>query len=147
MFTNNQMEAVLESKVMQIKSPRVCPVETCNATAEVAGLCPKHYQQIRRHGHLTPEREYRKRGTTCEAEGCSEAQTAKGYCFRHYQQVRRFGRLTPERERVYGRTHCSHPGCSEPHAARNYCKKHYRSEYYDKILHNRGAMASAAGGG
>ena len=32
--------------------------EDCEAEARTAGFCPRHYQQIRRHGRLTPEREY-----------------------------------------------------------------------------------------
>ena len=85
---------------------------------------------MRRHGRLTPEREYSQRGPGCKAEGCSEPEVARGYCFRHYQQMRRYGRLTPERERQYGRKGCQVPGCDEKHAARGYCKKHYMQEYY-----------------
>ena len=62
------------------------------------GLCSRHYQQIRHHGRLTPEREYRPRGEVCSVSGCRNPQIARGLCHRHYQQVRRHGRLTPERE-------------------------------------------------
>ena len=89
------------------------------------GYCAKHYQQIRRFGRLTPEREYQRQGPECLAPGCHRRPTAKGYCCRHYQQRRRHGRLTPERERLYGRKGCQVPGCTRPHAARGYCKVHY----------------------
>ncbi len=94
------------------------------------GFCPRHYQQIRRHGRLTPEREYQKRGACCSVGNCTEQQIAKGLCFRHYQQMRRYGRLTPERERIYGRQGCQVAGCGERHSSKGYCKRHYMSEYY-----------------
>lgn len=108
----------------------VCRADGCGREARTAGYCPRHYQQIRRHGRLTPEREYHRRGNRCLVEHCEEPQIAKGFCFRHYQQVRRYGRLTPERERIYGRLGCRVPGCKEHHSSRGYCKRHYMSEYY-----------------
>ena len=108
----------------------VCRAPGCVREARTCGYCPRHYQQVRRHGRLTPEREYEPRGAHCTVRGCDSAQVAKGYCFRHYQQVRRYGKLTPERERPYGRTGCLAPGCTEPHSSRGYCKRHYMSEYY-----------------
>jgi hypothetical protein len=108
----------------------VCMADGCGREARTAGYCPRHYQQIRRHGRLTPEREYHRRGNRCMVEHCEEPQIAKGYCFRHYQQMRRYGRLTPERERIYGRLGCRVAGCREPHSSRGYCKRHYMSEYY-----------------
>ena len=107
-----------------------CRAPGCQREARTAGFCPKHYQQVRRHGRLTPEREYRPRGSRCGVMGCDKEQIAKGLCFRHYQQVRRYGRLTPERERTYGRSGCRVPGCTEAHSSRGYCKRHYMSEYY-----------------
>ncbi len=117
----------------------LCLAESCSRPARTAGYCPRHYQQMRRHGRLTPEREYKKRGIHCNVPSCQEPQIAKEYCFRHYQQLRRYGRLTPERERIYGRQHCQIPGCAEKHASRGYCKKHYMSEYYlpNLVAHER----------
>ena len=103
----------------------ICRADNCTHRPTTAGYCPRHYQQLRRHGRLTPEREYQKLGATCQAANCSRPQTAKGYCPRHYQQVRRHGRPTPERERTYRRLGCKIPGCAKPHAARGYCKPHY----------------------
>ena len=108
----------------------VCKAETCQEIARTNGYCPRHYQQVRRHGRLTPEREYDKRGTRCNCENCDESPIAKGYCFRHYQQIRRYGRLTPERERVYGRKGCLVSGCEEKHSSKGYCKRHYMTQYY-----------------
>jgi len=128
-------------KVVKGKWRLVCKAEGCEREARTAGYCPRHYQQIRRHGRLTPEREYRRRGHTCVVEGCEEPQIAKGYCFRHYQQVRRYGRLTPERERIYGRRTCQVPGCTERHSSRGYCKKHYMTEFYLPRLAERERQA------
>lgn len=108
----------------------VCRAQECVGEARTAGYCPRHYQQIRRHGHLTPDREYHRRGSRCRVDRCEDAQIAKGYCFRHYQQIRRYGRLTPERERIYGRVTCRVVGCTAIHSSRGYCKQHYMSEYY-----------------
>ena len=122
--------AAKEGQIIEGKWYPVCKAPQCSRQARTAGYCPRHYQQVRRHGRLTPEREYAHRGNTCGVENCQEGQVAKGYCFRHYQQVRRYGRLTPERERLYGRSVCKVPGCDEKHSSRGYCKRHYMSEYY-----------------
>ncbi|MBN98935.1 MAG: hypothetical protein CME16_06760 [Gemmatimonadetes bacterium] len=114
----------------------VCKAETCGDRARTSGYCPRHYQQIRRHGRLTPEREYDKRGAHCNCETCNDVPIAKGYCFRHYQQVRRYGRLTPERERIYGREGCLVAGCEEKHSSKGYCKRHYMTQYYLPRLAN-----------
>ena len=123
----NTMEV---SRVLPVRWQHLCKAEGCEREARTAGYCPRHYQQIRRHGHLTPEREYHPCGESCLVKGCQDPQIAKGYCFRHYQQVRRYGRLTPERERIYGRTGCQMPGCREKHSSRGFCKRHYMSEFY-----------------
>ena len=120
----------MDATVIRGKWKPGCKADGCDREARTTGYCPRHYQQIRRHGRLTPEREYHKRGDECVVDGCQEPQIAKGYCFRHYQQVRRYGRLTPERERVYGRQRCQVPGCEGKHSARGYCKRHYMSEFY-----------------
>ena len=78
-----------------------CIAPGCERRREVAGYCAKHYQQVRRHGRLTPEREYLCGSLTqeCKVSGCTNTWVAKGYCHRHYQQIRRHGRLTPERQK------------------------------------------------
>jgi hypothetical protein len=81
-----------------------CKAGNCQQPARTTGYCPRHYQQLRRWGRLTPEREYRRREGRCQAEQCREPQVAKGYCGRHYQQLRRYGRLIPERERLWHNT-------------------------------------------
>ena len=108
----------------------LCKAGQCDRSAVTIGYCSRHYQQIRRHGRLTPEREYGKRGARCAVGYCEATPIARGYCFRHYQQIRRHGRLTPERERIYGRQECQVPGCPEPHSAKGYCKNHYMSLFY-----------------
>ena len=120
----------MESPIRIINPRQPCKAQNCTRNARTAGYCPRHYQQIRRHGRLTPEREYQHRGDHCQAAGCQQPEVARGFCFRHYQQVRRYGRLTPERERIYGRKSCGVPGCNANHAARGYCKRHYMTDYY-----------------
>jgi hypothetical protein len=119
-----------DGRVIKAHWRPVCKADGCERESRTAGYCPRHYQQIRRHGRLTPEREYKRRGDQCVVEGCDETQIAKGCCFRHYQQIRRYGRLTPERERIYGRKSCQVAGCTEGHSSRGYCKRHYMTEYY-----------------
>ncbi len=112
----------------------ICSAPNCDQYARTTGMCPRHYQQVRRYGRLTPELEYQSRGKQCAAKDCQELPVARGHCVRHYQQVRRYGRLTPERERDFDRmTSCQIPNCNGKHAARGYCKKHYMSEYYFKL--------------
>ena len=110
-----------------VKQP--CKAPGCTRPARTKDYCPRHYQQVRSHGRLTPEREHRRNAEDCLVSGCESPPVAKGYCYRHYQQIRRHGRLMPERERIYGRTGCSIEGCPEKHFARGYCKNHYQSQY------------------
>ena len=61
-----------------------CAAPGC-ARAQVAkGLCFRHYQQVRRRGRLTPERErtYGRKG--CRVPGCAGSHSSRGYCKRHY---------------------------------------------------------------
>lgn len=117
-------------------SHELCRAPHCHGEARTSGYCPRHYQQVRRHGRLTPEREYSTRGQECLVDGCHKSQIAKGLCFRHYQQKRRYGRLTPERERSYGRVGCQVEGCGQSHSSRGFCKRHYMSEYYLPMKHH-----------
>ena len=79
-----------------------CIAPGCERRREVAGYCAKHYQQVRRHGRLTPEREYGRLGAHCRAEDCQETPVAKGYCMRHYQQMRRSGPVQAGKNRQAG---------------------------------------------
>ena len=129
----------MESKIIKAKWRAVCRAEACDAEARTAGFCPRHYQQIRRHGRLTPEREYRKRSGDCRVIDCNEGQIAKGYCFRHYQQVRRYGRLTPERERVYVLQDL--PGTELPRAA--FIAGFLQKALYERVLPALGGWRGA----
>lgn len=66
-----------------------CNASGCERFAEQAGFCSRHYQQIRIHGRLTPEREYMPRSQECEVPGCDNRVVAKARCMKHYQQMRR----------------------------------------------------------
>ena len=76
-----------------------CSATGCERPLTARGLCNRHYQQVRRHGRLTPESEYGERHRRCQVASCGEGAVAKGLCARHYQQVRRHGGLTPGTER------------------------------------------------
>ena len=132
----------MEAKILKGRWHPLCKAERCGQDARTGGYCPRHYQQVRRHGRLTPEREYQKRGSRCKVESCRQVQVARGFCFRHYQQMRRYGRLTPERERIYGRKVCKMPDCEAKHSSRGYCKRHYMSEYYLAQLALKEGVAS-----
>lgn len=99
------MNTKLTDPVPRTRAPRwttkpSCQAGNCRQPARTRGYCPRHYQQILRHGRLTPEREYRRCAGGCIAEHCERPQIARGYCFRHYQQYRRYGHLLSERERL-----------------------------------------------
>jgi hypothetical protein len=124
----------METEELDSITRKKCAANNCDQFARTVGMCPRHYQQMRRYGRLTPELEYQSRGDRCAAKGCEELPVARGHCARHYQQIRRYGRLTPERERNFNpKPSCMFPGCDAKHAARGYCKKHYMSEYYFNI--------------
>jgi hypothetical protein len=76
-----------------------CRAKGCDKLQFSRGYCRKHYEQLRKHGRLTPELERRQHDPCCGAEGCEETQVARGYCKRHYGQFHKYGRLTPELER------------------------------------------------
>ena len=48
---NKQEVNLMDSKI------KTCLVPDCKNKALSKGYCPKHYQQIRKHGRLTPEKE------------------------------------------------------------------------------------------
>lgn len=140
---------------VRLKSPSkdgqlnpACRVPDCERTAQTAGYCPRHYQQVRRHGRLTPELEYRARQQSgpilCQVPGWEEKSVARSYCARHYQQIRRHGRLTQERERAYGRKTCQVRGCRDKHVARGYCRKHCQQIHQQGRFGNRHGQFSSA---
>lgn len=82
---------------------KTCFAPDCDNQAVSTGYCPRHYQQIRRCGRLTPEREYLisvSKQRQCSVSSCDTLQVSKGFCHRHYRQISRHGRLTPEREQI-----------------------------------------------
>ena len=56
----------------------------CDGPQVAKGYCFRHYQQMRRYGRLTPERERPYGRTGCQAPGCCEPHSSRGYCKRHY---------------------------------------------------------------
>jgi hypothetical protein len=61
-----------------------CEAEECTRRSRVKGLCPRHYQQLRRHGCLRPETEHGQYKPTCSMKGCKGKTVARGYCRKHY---------------------------------------------------------------
>ena len=62
----------------------ICRAGHCQRDAQTAGYCPRHYQQNRRYGRLTPERERAYGRIGCQVIGCEEAHSSRGFCKRHY---------------------------------------------------------------
>ena len=68
-----------------------CSVDGCNKQTKTptCPYCPKHYQNLRRHGSVdAPPR--RRRGK-CTIEGCGQTHEAHGWCSFHYLRWRKFG--------------------------------------------------------
>ena len=61
-----------------------CGAHYCDKAARTAGYCPRHYQQIRRYGRLTPEREREYGRKRCQVPDCDAKHAARGYCKKHY---------------------------------------------------------------
>lgn len=61
-----------------------CEAPSCEQVARTVGYCPRHYQQVRRHGRLTPERERIYGRTACQIDQCQGKHFAQGYCKKHY---------------------------------------------------------------
>ena len=75
-----------DDKVIKGKWRPLCRAHNCEQGERTAGYCPRHYQQVRRHGRLTPERERVYGRTTCQIANCPERHAARGYCKKHYMQ-------------------------------------------------------------
>ena len=73
-------------KIIKGKWQPLCRAHNCDQGARTSGYCPRHYQQVRRHGRLTPERERVYGRTTCQVTDCHERHAARGYCKKHYMQ-------------------------------------------------------------
>ena len=76
----------MQDKIIKGKWKPLCRAQGCNQEARTSGHCPRHYQQIRRHGRLTPERERIYGRTKCQVATCQERHAARGYCKKHYMQ-------------------------------------------------------------
>lgn len=104
---------------------KTCQSPNCERPARTKGYCPRHYQQVRKYGRLTPEREIGRNPSICIVEGCSNKVAARGYCSKHYAQIRRRGRLSPERKYELGPPFCIVEGCEGKRYVRGYCRRHY----------------------
>ena len=73
-----------EMKDSETKMTPFCKADDCVEAGITTGYCPRHYQQVRRHGRLTPERErlYKREG--CSVPGCEATHSGRGYCKQHY---------------------------------------------------------------
>ena len=110
-----------------MKARALCKAPGCDLHAYVRGFCTKHYQQVKAHGRLTPERE-QFRDVQCRLERCTAPARARGLCVRHYHQLLRYGQiLPPERENASPdpSRRCTVPGCARRARSRGYCNMHY----------------------
>jgi len=79
---------------------QTCKAPNCDRLVVSRGYCGKHYQQIRKHGRLTPEKEHR-RIKNCMADGCNNKVYTHGYCKKHYIYMNSKGYISPK----FTRTH------------------------------------------
>jgi hypothetical protein len=104
----------------------MCSHPGCPREAHAKGLCQKHYDQIRRAGHLASSRPVSR---ICKVPGCGKPFHAHGLCQKHYDIVRkRPGAAAALTSVIVGGAHgdlCRVPGCGRPHHAKGYCKTHY----------------------
>jgi len=61
---------------------RICKVNGCGKKHHGLGFCSRHYRQVKKHGHILPERHFPDK---CTIEGCNKKYRAKGFCKSHYE--------------------------------------------------------------
>ncbi len=78
-----------------------CAFADCEKPRASRGLCPGHYEQVRRGKKLTPLRHKTTNTVTkqCSFDGCGRDAASRGLCKAHYHQSRTRKTLTPLRER------------------------------------------------
>lgn len=118
----------------------ICVVEGCGPAGKlIAGLCPKHYQRLSKHG--TPEApgiELRGRNpAVCVIKECEGKPKAKGLCARHYQRLRVHGDPTATQQRdvnPYSARECLQCGVDISHMRSNavYCSRTCKTKDSDK---------------
>lgn len=115
-------------RIRRRKPVILCSVEACGREVYATGHCKRHYMQILRHGHLTPEREHG-RDAPCSAPECTQKSCIRGYCRKHARQMDLYGKLTPEREYMLGVKQCTESGCTGRVRAKGLCAKHYNQSW------------------
>ena len=90
------------------KSPTTpCKAPDCDKVCDTKrggarGFCPQHYQQVRRHNRLTPEREHDHGLGYCRVDKCEGEPYSRNLCLRHYKQQRREAQRAKERWPHFG---------------------------------------------
>lgn len=72
-----------------------CSVQACGGRAVVKGLCNRHYQAQRKHGHPLSRVRPLPGSGVCQVDDCGSVTRSPGatYCEKHYMRVRRRGSL------------------------------------------------------
>lgn len=102
-----------------------CTAEGCGQEPIARGLCPKHYQALRRtQAGATPRGSKESEQKECMWGECDRPTVAKGYCTKHYQQYRRgtLGQGTAQAEKKL----CYLPACEELAKVKGLCPRHYQ---------------------
>lgn len=93
-----------------------CSVEACDQSTKARGLCPRHYEKLRRTS-TTAER--------CSEDPCGRPVRARGWCEYHYKLWRRGKMPNDGEDNRLRRGLCSVDGCDQAHSARGFCRRHY----------------------
>ena len=126
---------------------RFCEFPDCNRGMTAKGLCPAHYQQMRKGVELKPIG-FRPKKLHCSVLECNSLEIALGYCGLHYRQSKSSIGITPVgAPRVNPRFHvrCEAPDCEREAKTKGACATHrvqMRKLGYYKSIQIRSVITS-----
>src|SRR6202142_3003889 len=105
----------------------ICTSPLCGREANHFNLgtfCAKHWQQVRKFGRLTPEREQDYHSVHCLFRDCGRQAHVRNLCHAHYGQVRDDLPLTPLRPP--GKLQCGIHACDRLVRTKGLCATHHK---------------------
>jgi hypothetical protein len=79
---------------------KVCSVHGCTNEHGAKGMCPMHYQRMKKHGTTD---KHEKQIRVCSVEGCGGKPRMHGMCIKHYQRWAHHGSTDDPRPTVEAR--------------------------------------------